>query len=206
MGERITIKATVVLFFFFVFGAMIQCSSGGAYASDSVMDGYVKEGQSLLVKEDYKAGVSSLAKAVNESATNNQKNEYIVKTLDVLREITDELFEKEDTEACANIKEILECAFEYSFYKKSEMLHNQMGSVFRKTGMIEEAMAEYVKALEIEPDYAPSRFNLALCYFKQKEFQKSYHELNKIPESASLYQVAQEKKNLLLKNFGVKQI
>lgn len=204
MNKRITIKATAV--FFFIFGVMIQFSSSGAYASDSVMDGYVVEGKTFLSKGDFKAGVQSLAKAVSESATDEQKSEYTVKTLDILREVTDELFNLEDAEAFAKVKEILEYALTFDFYKGSELLHNQMGSVYRKTGLINEAIAEYTKALEIAPDYAPSRFNLALCYFKMKEFQKSYQELNKIPESAQLYTVAQEKKNLLIKNFGVRQI
>jgi len=161
------------------------------------------QGKSALEKGDYKNGVQILAKAVEESASDTEKKEYLTKTLEVIQTVTTNLFGKDEQSADYNgILEIVNSAFGYGCYKNSELLYNQRGSVFRRQGDIDKAIVDYNNALKIDSKYSPSRFNLALCYFKQKEYKKAYDELGKIPESDSMGPTAKEKKDFLLKNFA----
>ena len=176
--------------------------SVGVYASGGP-DGYLEQGQNSMKNGDYKTGVQNLAMAVQNCATADVKKEYRTKTLEILRKTTDALFEKEDPESrYPGVNEIVETALRYDCFKDSEMLYNQRASILRKTGNFTQAIAEYQNALNINSDYNPSRFNLALCYFKMKKFKNSYEELDKIPDSSPLYEMAKEKKDLLMKYYA----
>ena len=201
MFARMTVRL-IIVFFIFIFGSALINTSDKAEASAVDLNGYLEKGRVYIEQGDYKAGVQSLAKAVQESATNEQKREYRQKSLDIIRELTDTLFDSENEKDIGNVMDIVDTAFGFEFYKNSEMLYNQKGSVYRKKGDIDKAIKEYNNALKIDANYSPSRFNLALCYFKMRKFKESYSELNKIPDSSSLYETAQEKKELLLKNFS----
>jgi tetratricopeptide (TPR) repeat protein len=164
---------------------------------------YISQGKNALEKGDYKNGVQFLAKAVEESASDAEKKDYLAKTLDVIKDVTDNMFGKEEQNVdYKGILEIVNFAIGCNCFKSSELLYNQKGSVFRRQGDIEKAIAEYNNALKIDGKYTPSRFNLALCYFKQKEYKKAYDELGKIPESDSIGPTAKEKKDFLMKNFA----
>jgi tetratricopeptide (TPR) repeat protein len=200
MFRTITARITGISFVFFVF-----CITQGIFIANANSDpgSNLAQGKSALEKGDYKNGVQSLAKAVEESASDQEKKEYIAKTLDIMKNTTDSLFGKDEQSTDYNgILEIVNSAFGYPCYKNSEMLYNQRGSVFRRQGDIDKAIADYSNALKIDSKYSISRFNLALCYFKQKEFKKAYDELGKIPESDPMGATAKEKKDFLLKNFA----
>jgi tetratricopeptide (TPR) repeat protein len=161
------------------------------------------QGKSALEKGDYKDGVQLLAKAVEESASDAEKKEYLTKTLDVIKTTTDNLFGKDEQEAdYKSVLVITNSALGTSCFKNSELLYNQRGSVFRRQGEIDKAIVDYNNALKIDSNYSASRFNLALCYFKQKEYKKAYDELGKISESDPMGATAKEKKDFLMKNFA----
>lgn len=63
----------------------------------------------------------------------------------------------------------------------NEVLHVVLGQVYEKTGDIENTEKEYLKALEIKPDYEAVNFKLGAYYFnKANEFNK---KLNDLPPS-----------------------
>lgn len=200
------IKINILLFFVFCFVQGIFVANA---SSDPVT--YLAKGKSALEQGDYKVGVQFLARAVEESALYEKKSEYRAKTLEVMQTITTDMFNKEDLASDhssiqaiqAGILTIVDSALGYDYYKDSEMLYNQKGSVSRRKGNIEQAMDEYNNALKINPKYSPSIFNLAVCYFKLKEYKKAYEELEKIPESdPSFGKTSKEKRDFLMKNFG----
>lgn len=46
-------------------------------------------------------------------------------------------------------------------------VHNEIGDLYLRKGMYGEAMAEYKKAIEVDPDYAIAHFNLSIVYDKK---------------------------------------
>jgi tetratricopeptide (TPR) repeat protein len=183
----------------------VFCAVQGIFIADANSDPATDliQGKSALEKGDYKNGVQILAKAVEESASDADKKEYLTKTLEVINIATTNMFNDEQNKNLDAILEIVNSAFGYNCYKNSELLYNQRGSVFRRQNDMDRAIADYNSALKINSNYTTSRFNLALCYFKQKEYKKAYDELEKIPASdPSFGQTAKEKKDLLLKNFA----
>jgi tetratricopeptide (TPR) repeat protein len=197
MLRRASILLPALIIYFIVGNPSV-----GVYASDGP-DGYLEQGQNSMKNGDYKTGVQNLAMAVQNCTTADAKKEYRTKTLEIIRKMTDALFEKEAPESgYPGVHKIVEAALKYDCFKDSEMLYNQRGSILRKTGKFTQAVVEFRNALNINTDYDPSRFNLALCYFKMKKFKSSYEELDKIPDSSPLYETANKKKNLLMKYYA----
>lgn len=50
---------------------------------------------------------------------------------------------------------------------KTPDVHNEIGDLYLRKGMYDEAMAEYKKAIEVDPDYAIAHFNLSIVYDKK---------------------------------------
>ena len=190
----------ISLFIFIFFAIQVLCISN----ANSDPGSNLTQGKSALEKGDFKEGVASLAKAVEEGATDAEKNEYRTKTLEVLNTVTTNMFGTDEQKADYDgILKVVNAALKYDCYKNSEMLYNQKGSVYRRKGDFKKAIEEYSNALKINEKYYPSRFNLALSYFKQSEYQKAYDEMGKIPESdPSFGKTAKEKKDFLMQNFG----
>jgi tetratricopeptide (TPR) repeat protein len=195
--SHVTMIGLLLFVFFTVQGVLVADAN-----SDPSAD--LTQGKSALEKGDYKNGVQILAKAVEESASDADKKEYLTKTLEVINTATTNMFNNDDQNKNLDaILEIVNSAFGYNCYKNSELLYHQRGSVFRRQNDMDKAIADYNSALKINSNYTPSRFNLALCYYKQKEYKKAYDELDRIPVSdPSFGQTAKEKKDLLLKNFA----
>jgi tetratricopeptide (TPR) repeat protein len=162
------------------------------------------QGKSAIEKGEYKDGVALLAKAVEEGATDTEKNEYLTKTLEVLKTITDDMFSKNEKDVdYKGILKLVNAALAYDCYKNSELLYHQKGTVYRSKGDFKKAIEEYNNALNIDENYYPARYYLALSYYKQKEYKTAYNELGKIPESdPSFGKKAKESKDFLMKNFG----
>jgi len=52
-------------------------------------------------------------------------------------------------------------------------IHNHKGFAMEKLGKIEQAIEEYKKALEINPDYSEANFNMAKYYYRKKSFKEA---------------------------------
>jgi len=61
------------------------------------------------------------------------------------------------------LKEKLKAAIEVA--PDNEVLHLVLADVYRKTGKFEESEKEYLKALELKPDYEPASYNLGVLYY-----------------------------------------
>ena len=46
-------------------------------------------------------------------------------------------------------------------------VHNEVGDLYLRKGMYDEAMEEYKKAIEADPSYAIAHFNLSIVYDKK---------------------------------------
>jgi tetratricopeptide (TPR) repeat protein len=167
-------------------------------------DANLSQGKSAIEKGDYKEGVALLAKAVEEGATDAGKNEYRTKTLEILNAAITDMFGTNEQDAdYKGILKLVNVALGYDCYKNSELLYHQKATVYRKKEDFKKAIEEYNNALNIDEKHYPSRYYLALSYYKQKEYQKAYDELGKIPASdPSLGKTAKEKRDFLMKNFG----
>jgi tetratricopeptide (TPR) repeat protein len=61
----------------------------------------------------------------------------------------------------------------------NEVLHMVMANIHQKTGNVEEAEKEYLKAVEIKNDYEPAIYNLAVIYYTQgKEWNDKLNKLS----------------------------
>lgn len=162
------------------------------------------QGKSAIEKGDYKEGVALLAKAVEEGATDAEKNECRTKTLKILENVITDMFGTDERDAdYKGILKLVNAALGYDCYKNSELLYHQKGTVYRKKGDFKKAIEEYNNALNIDEKYYPSRYYLAVSYYKQKEYKKAHVELGKIPESdPNLGKKAKENRTFLMENFG----
>jgi tetratricopeptide (TPR) repeat protein len=190
-----------ITMFIFIFCAIqVLCISN----ANGEQGANLAQGKSAIEKGDSKEGVALLAKAVAEGATEAEKNEYRTKTLEILKTVTNDMFSKDEKDVdYKGILKLVNAALEYDCYKNSELLYHQKGTVYRKKEDFKKAIEEYNNALMIDEKYYPSRYYLALSYYKQKEYKKAYDELGKIPDSdPSLGKTAKEKRDFLMKNFG----
>jgi len=60
--------------------------------------------------------------------------------------------------------------------------HNLMGTVYNYSGKPDLAEAEFLAAVELRPELTTAHFNLAMMYFKMKEYEKSALHLRRILE------------------------
>jgi tetratricopeptide (TPR) repeat protein len=61
----------------------------------------------------------------------------------------------------------------------NEVLHLVLADIYRRTGKFEDAEKEYMKALELKPDYEPASYNLGVLYYSAaKEWND---KLNALP-------------------------
>ena len=59
-----------------------------------------------------------------------------------------------------------------------EILHAILANIYTKTGELDKAEEEYLKALEIKPDYEVANYNLGAVYFnKGNEWNKKAGDL-----------------------------
>lgn len=58
-------------------------------------------------------------------------------------------------------------------------IYNEIGDLYLRKGMYDEAMAEYEKAIEVDPNYAISHFNLSIVYDKKGMKEKADEEYAK---------------------------
>ncbi len=201
MISRKTAQMTQISLFILFF-----CTIQVLYISNASGDqaANLSQGKSSIEKGDFKEGVALLAKAVEEGSTEAEKNEYCTKTLEVMNTVITDMFGTNDKDAdYKGILKLINVALEYDCYKNSGLLYHQKATVYRKKEDFKKAIEEYNNALKIDEKYYPARYYLAVTYYKQKEYQKSYDELGKIPESdPSLGKTAKEKRDFLMKNFG----
>jgi len=192
---------TEISLFIFIFCAIQSLCISNAEGDQGAN---LADGKSLIEKGDYKKGVELLAKAVEEGATDAEKNEYRTKALDVFKTVTDSMFSTDKKEAgYKGILKLVNAALEYDCFKNSELLYHQKASVYRKKEDFKKAIEEYNNALKINEKYYQSRYYLSVSYYKQKKYQESYDELKKIPETdKDLGKTARENRDFLMKNFG----
>jgi len=57
--------------------------------------------------------------------------------------------------------------------------HYRRGVVYENKGEYEHAIAEYTKAIEINPRHAPSYNNRAVCYYDKEEYDKAWKDVHK---------------------------
>ncbi len=75
------------------------------------------------------------------------------------------------------LKDKLNAAIEIA--PDNEVLHLVLADVYRKTNKFEDAEKEYLKALELKPDYEPANYNMAVLYYSSaKEWND---KLNALP-------------------------
>lgn len=86
--------------------------------------------------------------------------------------------------------------------KKSAALYNAKGDVALKGGRINEAMAEFNKALELEPDNSQSRFKLAVAHRRARDFSAAKAELDKLQKSDPNFPGLMLEQGLLLQMTG----
>ena len=55
----------------------------------------------------------------------------------------------------------------------SAQLHRYLGTALRTQGHYNEAIAEYQKAIKLNPDYAPAHMDLGITYYYMKKFNES---------------------------------
>ena len=60
--------------------------------------------------------------------------------------------------------------------------HNALGAALAYQGRPSEAESEFLKALEIKPDYQEAHYNLALMYYKNGQMNRAFHQIKLIPE------------------------
>jgi tetratricopeptide (TPR) repeat protein len=161
-------------------------------------------GKSAIEKGDYKKGVEFLAKSVEEGSSDAEKKEYLAKSLEVLKSASDTMLGTDEKKAdYKGILKLMDAALKYDCFKNSELLYHQKGTAYRKKEDFKKAIEAYNNALMINDKYYQSRYYLAVSYYKQKEYQKSYDELKKIPETdKDIGKTAKENRDFLLKNFG----
>ena len=75
------------------------------------------------------------------------------------------------------LKDKLKAAIEVA--PDNEVLHMVLADIYRKTGKFEDAEKEYMKSLELKPDYEPANYNLGVLYYSAaKEWND---KLNSLP-------------------------
>ena len=47
--------------------------------------------------------------------------------------------------------------------------HNKLGTFLQRTGELQQAAAQYNKAIEIQPHYPHAHFNLAMCLYDMQD-------------------------------------
>ena len=55
-----------------------------------------------------------------------------------------------------------------------------MGNAYARMNLYNQAIVEYKKALEIDPDYSQAHFNLGFIYHKQGRFDEAAKEYEKV--------------------------
>ncbi|MDI1353910.1 MAG: hypothetical protein PSX36_03280 [bacterium] len=74
------------------------------------------------------------------------------------------------------LKDKLKAAIEVS--PDNEVLHFVLANLYKGTNQFKEAEAEYLKVLELKPDYEPGNYNLAVLYYSAgKEWNDKLSEL-----------------------------
>lgn len=76
-------------------------------------------------------------------------------------------------------------------YKNIELPYNNRGMYYKEKGKIDKALADYNKALEIEPKYALAYNNRGNIYFAKSDLDKALNDYNKVielsPNNAKAY-------------------
>jgi len=77
--------------------------------------------------------------------------------------------------------------------------HNILGVIYAYQDNYVDAEAEFLKALDLNPDFVHSHHNLSYLYFKTKEWEKSAHHMKKIID---IYISLGQGSQILAKMFG----
>jgi len=89
-----------------------------------------------------------------------------------------------DRDAPAEILEeaISRCQKSISLKPDAPETHNLLGTAYDYAGKPDLAEAEFLTAVGLKPELTTAHFNLALMYFKKKQYEKSAHHLGRILE------------------------
>jgi tetratricopeptide (TPR) repeat protein len=85
------------------------------------------------------------------------------------------------------------------FEEENKHLFNEFGIELRKANMIDEALANYLKAIEISPGDEHLHFNIARLYYDMKELESAHKWLQKALEINPHFRDAQQFESLILK-------
>jgi adenylate cyclase len=81
-------------------------------------------------------------------------------------------------------------------------IHRHKGFALEKIGKEEQAIEEYKKALEINPDYSEANFNMAKICYRKKSFNEAMEyisrALKRVPENKKLTDLEKEIKKKLV--------
>jgi tetratricopeptide (TPR) repeat protein len=84
----------------------------------------------------------------------------------------------------------------------NDRAHNNLGAALNACGRIEESMAEYDKALKINPEYAEARYNLGVALAKSGRLDEALSQYQKAVEIKPDYADAQNNMGVVLADRG----
>lgn len=143
----------------------------------------MNKGKEAMARKDYPKAIEFFTQAVKEEPGNSKARYSLVEAYSGLimeKKGKGQLSSESLTQLLSSIEEVLApYASDSSFKDNLSYLHSLLGDMYSSNFQMEEALKEWKKALELNPEFPEVHFNLGVYYNGKNQLEEASEEFEK---------------------------